>query len=67
MLATVVSLMGSIAISNTMSYMAEGTAYTNSTVAFLVFVFSAALLCQVYHRIDFSDKRGVIMSLLFSA
>ena len=66
MLATVVSLMGSIAIGNTMSYMAEGTAYTNSTVAFLVFVFSAALLCQAYYRIDFSDKRGVIMSLLFS-
>lgn len=67
MLATVVSLMGSIAISNAMSYVTEETAYTNSTVAFLVFVFSAVLLCQVYHRIDFSDKRGVIMSLLFSA
>lgn len=67
MLATVVSLMGSIAISNTMSYVTEETAYTNSTVAFLVFAFSVALLFQAYYRIDFSDKRGVIMSLLFSA
>ena len=67
MLATVVSLMGSIAISNAMSYVTEETAYTNSTVAFLVFAFSAALLFQAYYRIDFSDKRGVIMSLLFSA
>lgn len=65
--AVVISLFGSIALGNTMAFENEKTAYTNSTVTVILFLLSTVLLQQAYNRINFSDKRGVSLSLLFSA
>lgn len=57
-LSMIIGLLGTIALSETMSYDMEKTAFGNSTTAFLMVVFSCVLLRQVYSRLRPTDKRG---------
>ena len=66
-LAILVSLLGSIALNATMAFQTDSVAYSNSTVSVLIFILSAIVLQKVYDTSDFQDKRGVVLSLLFSA
>ena len=57
-LSIIIGLFGTIALSGTMSFDLEKTAYGNSTTAFLLVLFSCILLRQVYTRIRLEDRRG---------
>lgn len=61
-LSMLIGLLGTIALSETISYDMEKTAYGNSTAGFLLVVFSCIILHQVYRRISLKDKRGVVFA-----
>ena len=65
-LSVIIGLIGTIALSGTLSFDLEKTAYTNSTVAFLFAVMAVIILRYVYSRLDGRDKRGAILSALYS-
>ncbi len=65
-LAVIIGVAGTIALSETMSFTAEKTAYTNSTTAFLLAVFAVCLLRYVYKQINTVDKRGCVYSVVYS-
>jgi len=65
-LSVVIGIAGTIALSETMSFTAEKTAYTNSTTSLLLAVFASCLFNTVYKRIDTADKRGRNYSALYS-
>ena len=66
-LSVIIGLSGTIALSNTMSFELEKTAYTNSTVSFLFALMAAIILRYVYLHLDFSDKRGAILAGVYVA
>ncbi len=61
-LSVIIGLLGTIALSETISLDLEKTAYGNSTTAFLFVVFSCVILRQVYSRISLKDKRGIVFA-----
>lgn len=65
-LSVIIGVAGTIALSGTMSFTAEKTAYTNSTTAFLLAVFAICLLHYVYKQINTADKRGCVFSAAYS-
>lgn len=65
-LSILIGLLGTIALSGTISFETEKTAFGNSTTAFLLVVFSCVLLYRVYGRINIKDKRGVMFSGAYS-
>lgn len=65
-ISVIVGLLGTIALSGTMSFELEKTAYGNSTNAFLLVVFSIIILRQVYARICLKDKRGIACAGIYS-
>lgn len=67
MSAVVIAFLGTISMKETMAFRDDGLAYSNSFISVLLFLFSAILLKQVFEKLDFKDKRGVVLSLLFSA
>lgn len=65
-LSVVIGIAGTIALSETMSFTAEKTAYTNSTPSLLLAVLAICLLHYVYKQIDTADKRGCVYSAAYS-
>lgn len=65
-LSVIIGVAGTIALSGTMSFTAEKTAYTNSMTSFLLAVFAICLLNYVYKQIDTVDKRGGAYSAAYS-
>ena len=65
-LSVIIGLAGTIALSNTLSFDLEKTAYTNSTVAFLFALMAVVILRYVYARLDYKYKKGVIFSAFYS-
>ena len=65
-LSIIIGLLGTIALSGTMSFDMERTAYGNSTTAFLLVLFSCILLRQVYTRIRLEDRRGRWIAMGYS-
>ncbi|MBO5487819.1 MAG: hypothetical protein J5988_13005, partial [Eubacterium sp.] len=61
-LSMIIGLLGTIALSETISFDMEKTAYGNSTTAFLFVLFSCVILRQVYNRISLKDKRGIVFA-----
>ena len=61
-LSVIIGLLGTIALSETISFDLEKTAYGNSATAFLFVVFSCVILRQVYSRISLKDKRGIVFA-----
>lgn len=66
-IAAFVGLAGTIALSKTMSFTVEETAYTNSLVSFLFVVFAGIILRYVYARISLKDKRGIALTGVYCA
>lgn len=66
-IAAIMGLAGTIALTETMCFEMERTAYSNSMGAFLFVVFAFFILRHVYARIRLEDKRGVICSTVYSA
>jgi len=66
-LSVIIGLSGTIALSNTLSFELEKTAYTNSTVSFLFTLMAAIILRYLYLHLDFSDKRGAILAGVYVA
>ena len=65
-ISVIVGLIGTIALSETMSFTLERTAYGNSMSAFLFVVFTSIILRYVYSYINIRDKRGVACAGLYS-
>lgn len=65
-LSVIIGLLGTIALSNTLSYDMEKTAYTNSTVAFLFALMAVIILRYVYFHLDCKDKRGTFLSAIYA-
>lgn len=65
-MSVIIGLLGTIALSETMSYSMEKTAFGNSTTAFLMVLFSCILLRQVYNRLRLEDKRGRWFAAVYS-
>ena len=65
-LSVIIGLAGTIALSNTLSFDLEKTAYTNSTAAFLFALMAVVILRYVYTHLEYADKKGVIFSALYS-
>lgn len=65
-ISVIVGLLGTIALSETMSFTAEKAAFGNSFTAFLMVVFASIILRYVYSRICLEDKRGMICAGLYS-
>jgi len=66
-LSVIIGLSGTIALSNTMSFELEKTAYTNSTVSFLFALMAVIILRYVYLHLDYTDKRGAICACVYVA
>ena len=66
-ISVIIGLIGTIALSETMSFDLERTAYGNSMGAFLFVLFAIIILRYVYSHICFTDKRGIVCSSLYSA
>lgn len=65
-LAIIMGLLGTIALSETMSFELEKTAYGNSMNAFLFLVFTVIILRYVYTHICLKDKRGMVYAVVYS-
>ena len=65
-LSVIIGLFGTIALSGTLSLDVEKTAYGNSTLAFLVAVMAVIILHYVYQHLDYKDKRGALLSGIYS-
>ena len=61
-LSMIIGLLGTIALSETIGFNMEKTAYGNSTTAFFLVLFSWVILRQVYSRISLKDKRGIVFA-----
>lgn len=66
-IAAIMGLAGTIALTQTMSFEMERTAYSNSMGAFLFVVSAFCILRYVYAHIRLHDKRGVVCSVVYSA
>ena len=66
-LSVIIGILGTIALSETMSFTQEKTSFSNSTTAFLLGVLAVCMLRYVYHRIDMEDKRGRNAAFIYSA
>ena len=66
-ISVIIGLIGTIALSETMSFDLERTAYGNSMGAFLFVLFAIIILRYVYSHICFTDKRGMVFAGLYSA
>ena len=66
-ISVIIGLIGTIALSQTMSFDLERTAYGNSMNAFLFVVFSIIILRYVYSHICLKDKRGIACACVYSA
>ena len=66
-LSVIIGILGTIALSETMSFTQEKAAFSNSTTAFLLGVLAVCMLRYVYHRIDMEDKRGRNAAFIYSA
>ncbi len=66
-ISVIVGLLGTIALSGTMSFDLERTAYGNSMNAFLFVIFSIIILRYVYFHICLTDKRGIVCAGVYSA
>ncbi len=65
-LSVIIGLLGTIALSNTLSFDLEKTAYTNSTVAFLFVLMAVIILRYVYSHLDCKDKKGSFLSVVYA-
>lgn len=65
-ISLIIGLLGTIALSETMSFDLERTAYGNSMNAFLFVVFSVIILRHVYSHICLKDKRGMACAGAYS-
>ena len=65
-LSVIIGLSGTIALSNTLSFDLEKTAYTNSTVAFLFALMAVVILRYVYMRLEYRDKKGAAFAAFYS-
>ena len=65
--SVIIGLFGTIALSNTLSYDVEKTAFSNSTVAFLFILMAVFILRYVYAHLDFKDKRGAVVSVIYAS
>ena len=65
-LSVIIGLSGTIALSNTLSYDVEKTAFSNSTVAFLFALMAILLLRYIYAHLDYKDKRGTVISAVYA-
>lgn len=65
-LSVIIGLIGTIALSGTLSFDLEKTAYTNSTVAFVFFVMAVIILRYVYLHLEWKDKKGAILATVYS-
>lgn len=65
-ISVIIGLLGTIALSGTMSFDLERTAYGNSMNAFLFMVFSIIILRYVYSHICLKDKRGMVCAGMYS-
>lgn len=66
-ISVIIGLIGTIALSETMSFDIERTAYGNSMGAFLFVLFAIVILRYVYSHICLADKRGLACAGLYSA
>lgn len=66
-ISVIIGLIGTIALSETMSFDLERSAYGNSMGAFLFVLFSIVILRYVYSHTCFTDKKGVVFSGIYSA
>lgn len=66
-ISVIIGLLGTIALSGTMSFDLERTAYGNSMNAFLFVIFSIFILRYVYSHICLTDKRGIGCAGVYSA
>ena len=66
-ISVIIGLLGTIALSGTMSFDLERTAYGNSMSAFLFVIFSIFILRYVYSHICLTDKRGIGCTGVYSA
>ena len=66
-MSVVIGWLGAIALSRTMSFVQETTAYGNSMNAFLFVLFAILILRHVYTHICLSDKKGILFSGVYSA
>ncbi len=64
-LSVIIGLLGTIALSGTLSFDAEKTAYTNSTVAFLFVLMAVIILRYVYSHLNCKDKKGAFLSAVY--
>ena len=65
-LSVIIGLLGTIALSGTLSFELEKTAYTNSTVAFLFLLMAVIILRYVYLHLEYKDKWGALLSALYA-
>jgi len=65
-LSVIIGLSGTIALSNTLSFDLEKTAYTNSAVAFLFALMAVVILRYVYMRLEYRDKKGAAFAAFYS-
>ena len=65
-LSVIIGLFGTIALSDTLSYNVEKTAFSNSTVAFLFALMAVFILRYVYVHLDYKDKRGAVVSVVYA-
>ena len=65
-ISVIVGLIGTIALSETMSFDLERTAYGNSMSAFLFVLFAIIILRHVYSNICITDKRGIACAGVYS-
>ena len=66
-ISVIIGLIGTIALSETMSFDLERTAYGNSMSAFLFVLFTIIILRYVYSHTCFTDKRGKLFATVYSA
>lgn len=65
-ISVIVGLIGTIALSWTMSFNMERAAYGNSMNAFVFFIFVVIILRYVYSHIRLRDRRGIACACLYS-
>lgn len=65
-LSIIMGILGTIALSETMSFEVEKTAYSNSMNAFLFLLLTIITLRYVYTHICLKDKRGLVCAGMYS-
>ena len=65
-ISVIIGLIGTIALSETMSFDRERTAYGNSMNAFLFVVFAVIILRYVYSHIYLKDKKGITCAIAYA-